>query len=129
MQAFAEQKEAETGGSWIAELVVCAAAELPVAASFVVDAVRTRDQILKVREHLGDGVFHCHVVAGDATLAQRLQSRTQVAFSDPDPYTAITAVRMERIDVPGLKRIADLVCDSSNDSLGKLFAVVNNKIA
>jgi predicted kinase len=120
LQRFGAQTEEETNGGWLARAVETAA-ELSPEQPIVVDAARTLNQVLCVREVLDD-LRQVHLTAPRDVLKQRFGRATK-DMVEPATFEKAMTHEVER-HTQELERFADIVLDSSSDTpevlLGKL---------
>lgn len=75
LQAAGERLDRETAGSWVADDVEKRVRDLPADAIVLVDAVRIAAQVEHLRAKFGEKVWHVHLTASEAVLAQRYLTR------------------------------------------------------
>ena len=75
LQAAGASLDESTGGRWVLDGLLQMQKLRPDSALFAVDAVRTLDQIRRVRYALGESVVHVHLTATREILSNRYESR------------------------------------------------------
>ena len=75
LQAEGASMDDSTGGRWVSDGLVRLRRQCLAEVSFVVDSVRTLDQIRWVRDAFGGSVTHMHLVADVDVLSDRYSSR------------------------------------------------------
>ena len=110
LQAAGTFLDDSTGGRWVSDALVSLHERCPSGVSFVVDSVRTLDQIRWVRRTFGDSVAHVHLTAAECVLSARYTFR-----SEGYRYTDVTDDPVER-GVSTLERSADLVLDTGRST-------------
>ena len=75
LQAAGVSMDDTTGGSWVRDGLVRLRKQYSSEVSFVVDSVRTLDQIRWVRDAFGGSVTHVHLVADVDVLSDRYNTR------------------------------------------------------
>ena len=110
LQAAGASLDESTAGRWVRDGLLGLWSRSPTEASFVVDSVRTLDQVEWVRETFGGLVKHVHLTASPEVLSGRYRSKFE-----GNRYQDIVADPVER-RVGLLASLADLVVDT--ESLG-----------
>ena len=77
LQAAGASLDDSTGGRWLRDALFSLRERRNSEVSFVVDSVRTLDQIRWVREAFGDSVAHVHLTAAEGVLSSRYGSRSE----------------------------------------------------
>ena len=77
LQVAGALQDDSTAGRWVRDGLVQFQTRCPNQVSFVVDSVRTLDQVRWVRETYGPSVEHIHLTASDDVLATRYESRSE----------------------------------------------------
>ncbi len=101
------------GGEWIADEVIRSARDHPVAEVIVVDAVRTVEQVHKIRD-LAVGkwrILHVHLTADNQHLAKRYNAR--VRRSDLGIDWSVAKESLTETAIVALESDADLIIDTS----------------
>ena len=75
LQAAGASMDESTGGRWVSDGLVRLRKQCSAEVSFVVDSVRTLDQIWWVRDAFGGSVKHVHLLADADILSGRYSSR------------------------------------------------------
>lgn len=108
------------GGAWVAEAlqreVEAFSSTSTPSGLFVVDCVRTGDQVLAVRRAFGTEVFHVHLTARPEVLRRRYLERASEADADVE-YDQLKRSRTER-RIEDLADVADVVVDTDRCSAG-----------
>ena len=110
LQAAGAFWDDSTGGRWVSDALVSLHERCPSGVSFVVDSVRTMDQIRWVRRSFGDSVVHVHLTAAECVLSARYTFR-----SEGYRYTDVTGDPVER-GVSVLEKSAELVLDTGRST-------------
>lgn len=106
LQAAGASLDESTAGMWVRDGLLGLRSRSPAQASFVVDSVRTLDQVKWLRETFGASVKHVHLTASPEVLSSRYHSR-----SEGHRYQDVVADPVER-RVGLLASSADLVVDT-----------------
>lgn len=77
LQAAGAAMDKSTGGRWVADGLGQLRRQCSTDVSFVVDSVRTPDQIWWIREFWGESVKHVHLIADGNVLTNRYSSRVE----------------------------------------------------
>src|SRR5205814_3310986 len=75
LQRAGEQLDRETDGRWVAEDVAPQVEKAPGDGVVLLDAARIERQLHHLRQRYADKVFHLHLTASDAILAERYEKR------------------------------------------------------
>ena len=75
LQAAGASMDDSTGGRWVSDGLVRLRRQCSAEVPFVVDSVRTLDQIWWLRDAFGGSVEHVHLVADVGVLSDRYSSR------------------------------------------------------
>ncbi len=75
LQEYGEQLDRETEGRWVADAVDLISKENPSIETLVIDSVRIQAQIDELRSRFGLNVFHIHLTAAEAVVAERYADR------------------------------------------------------
>lgn len=110
LQLAGASKDDSTAGRWIRDELVRLRKRNPADSCFVVDSVRTSDQVGWVRETFGESVVHVHLTASLDVLAGRYGSR-----SEGYRYEEVSNDPVEQA-VGVLASSADIVIDTTNRS-------------
>jgi adenylosuccinate synthase len=113
--------DASTDHGWVLEGVLEDIVSKGEPKVLVIDAVRKRRQIERLREHFGSSVKHLHVTAPDPILEDRYRARGRDTDKDV-PYESAKATSTEQ-EVRGLIEIADVVIDNERMD-GKAAAIL-----
>lgn len=106
LQAAGASLDESTLGKWVRDELLGLRSRSPTRASFVVDSVRTLDQVRWVREIFGGSVKHIHLKTSPDLLSFRYRSRSEgLSFEE------VIADPVER-GVVLLAPSADLVVDT-----------------
>ena len=84
LQKHGERLDRETQGAWIVNGFVRDEMAADPATDFVVDAVRTKDQIDRFRSAYGARVIHVHLTAPPEELAKRWERRRDARAAEHD---------------------------------------------
>lgn len=106
LQAAGASLDETSGGGWVRDGLVRLQSQSPDEAFYVVDSVRTLDQVRWVRERFGAPVKHVHLTASPEVLIDRYCSRFE-----RHQYQDIVADPVEQ-RVGSLALWADLVVDT-----------------
>lgn len=128
LQGLGDSLDLETDFQWLIDAVaVPAFAAMPTQMSWIVDAVRKRRQVEHFKARFAIPPFHVHLVASEATLRQRYESRQEAGddYVGDAPYDE--AIRHpNEVASRSLITIADLVLDietrSPQDSAREISA-------
>lgn len=116
LQVAGERLDRQTGGAWVRDEARAEIEALPQDSFIVVDSVRIKSQLDKIRESYGRRVVHLHLRAPDDVLARRYADRAGTAkFKELKSYKEVQANRTER-NVKKLECDADIVIDSARCS-------------
>ena len=110
LQSAGAALDASTTGRWVRDGLVRLRVGVSAELTFVVDSVRTHDQVKWVRETFGASVKHIHLTASSGVLSARYLSRLEGLS-----YEEVVSDPVER-KVGLLASSADLVVDT--ESLG-----------
>jgi adenylosuccinate synthase len=110
MQDAGDELDRRDGGAWVATEVSKLVQDLPNGAFVVVDAVRVRGQLAKLREAFGPRVVHVHLRAPKSELARRYRLRKS-KVAELRRYAALSTNPTER-SVDDLEATADVVIDT-----------------
>ncbi len=108
LQAAGASLDDSTCGRWVRDGLLRWQGQCPAGVSFVVDSVRTVDQIRWVREAFGEAVMHVHLITDVEVLAYRYGTR----FEGYE-YQDVSDDPVER-GVNVLAGSAELVVDTSH---------------
>ena len=108
LQSVGASKDDATGGRWVRDELVRLRDQNPADKCFVVDSVRTLDQVRWVRETFGESVVHVHLIAGQNVLVDRYASR-----SEGYRYEEVSNDSVEQA-VGVLASFANIVIDTTN---------------
>ena len=117
-QAAGATLDYRTAGRWVRDRLVESQAQSPGQASFVVDSVRTLDQIRWVRKAYDGAVLHVHLTAKLEILSRRYGFRFE-GYNYEDVRDDPTERRIER-----LRETADLVIDTTGRSPDTVLGIV-----
>ena len=106
LQSAGASLDDSTGGRWVRDGLLRLQSQSSAEALFVVDSVRTLDQVRWVRERFGASMKHVHLTASPEVLVDRYCSRFE-----GHPYQDIGADPVEQM-VGSLALWADLVVDT-----------------
>lgn len=111
LQEAGAAKDAETGGSWVVNVVEEAIAD-GAGDLLLMDAARIESQVKALRQRFGDAVFHVHLSADAAELERRYSSRK----SELKEYSTYAEARRHGTEaqVGTLEAIADVVLDADH---------------
>jgi adenylosuccinate synthase len=123
LQELGARLEKDTGGDWLAAAVATAASSDSMC---VVDSVRTRQQVSKIRQ-LVPPAIHVHIAASDAVRRQRFEDRRAMR-SEPSTFEEAASHPIEA-EVDGLAEIADLVVHSTQLTAEQTLQVVIESLA
>lgn len=108
LQELGEKLDHETGGAWVADLLVRKASVLNDDALIVVDAVRIEGQIEAVRKAFGARVKHVHLHADVEELERRYKHRKRGDIKELASYSEVLKNKTES-EVPKLAETADVL--------------------
>lgn len=77
LQAAGASLDDSTDGRWVRDALVSLHERRNSEVSFVIDSVRTLDQIRWVRGTFGDSVVHVHLTAAEGVLSTRYECRSE----------------------------------------------------
>jgi adenylosuccinate synthase len=113
LQRVGDRLDKQTKGSWVAEAVSRAAADMPEDAVVLVDSVRRLEQIEGLRAGFGRQVVHVHLTAPQLELAKRYAKRSgRGAVAELSSYEDVRANRTEA-RIERLAPEADVVIDTA----------------
>lgn len=113
LQAAGERLDRRTKGAWVRDEARQEIEALPQDSFIIIDAVRIRSQLDKIRESYGRRVVHLHLRAPEDVLTERYADRTKTPkFKELGSYAEVQANRTER-NVRTLERDADIVIDTA----------------
>lgn len=128
LQQYGLKLDRETSAKWLLDEIKKASRADLESFDIVVDAVRTREQIDRVRDHFGLQVVHVHLTAPSQVLADRFEDRKRkgrerenLAYSDAD-------LVKQREEVDRLKQDADLCIDTSRSDPGDTLVRVASRL-
>ena len=107
LQAAGASLDDSTDGRWVRDALVSLHERRNSGVLFVVDSVRTLDQVRWVRETFGNSVAHVHFTAAEGVLSARYGSR-----SEGYRYCDVSGDRVE-LGVRALEGSAGLVLDTN----------------
>ena len=110
LQSVGASLDDSTGGRWVRDALVRLRDRNSADKCFVVDSVRTLDQVRWVRETFGESVVHVHLIAGRDVLVDRYASR-----SEGYRYEEVSNNSVEQA-VGVLASSANIVIDTTNHS-------------
>ena len=110
LQSVGASKDDSTAGRWGRDELVRLRERNSAGVCFVVDSVRTLDQVRWVRETFGESVVHVHLTAGRDILVDRYTSR-----SEGYRYEEVSNDPVEQA-VGVLASSANIVIDTTNRS-------------
>lgn len=132
LQEYGAALDAETGGAWVADAVSAKISGAPIAGRaarqavdpggdqpvglYIVDAVRTREQIEFLREALGADVTHVHLYSSRQVLSQRYEHRGNASGLKELPSYADVARDLTEQGVVHLKNDADVAIDTERSN-------------
>ena len=111
LQSGGDELDRQTNFEWVATATVREAQRLPANAVILVDAVRRKEQIDRLRRGFGQRVVHVHLTAPEAELGRRYRKRG-LTRSEGRSFAAAARQRTER-QVEQLAASADFVIDTS----------------
>ena len=123
-QRAGQRLDKETDGRWLAQALVQRAMNSPSVELFVVDAVRTPEQVKFLRQS-GMSVIHVHLAASEPTLARRYAGRPK--SGELKTYADLDKNWTER-HVSSLAGSADVVIDTDRCNGDDVFARVFARI-
>ena len=106
LQVAGSSLDESTGGRWVRDELLGLQSRSPTKSLFVVDSVRTLDQVKWVRQTFGGSVTHVHLTASPEVLRGRYGSRLEESR-----YQDVVTDPVER-RVGLLASSADLVADT-----------------
>lgn len=109
LQDAGDELDRTTDFGWVTEEVAKVADEGTHAEVIIVDAVRRREQIDRLRDRFGDRVRHVHVIASPEELERRHSFR-QHDVAEPQTYAEVRASATEQ-QVKSLAEVADVILD------------------
>jgi adenylosuccinate synthase len=113
LQIAGERLDRRTGGAWVRDAARHEIEALPQDSFIIIDSVRIKSQLDKIRESYGRRVVHLHLRAPDDVLVQRYADRPETAtLKEFGSYAQVQANRTER-NVRRLERDADIVIDTA----------------
>ena len=111
LQRFGARRDKRTGGTWVAEDLAKALAQLRSEPHIaVIDAVRIKGQVDGIRQAYGAIVTHIHLDAPDDALSNRYRERKS-DIKEFGTYGEVLRSRTER-NVRKLASVADVVIDT-----------------
>lgn len=125
LQEYGDVLDKETGGGWVVEGTVTAIGNLVTAPDLVVvDSVRLRAQVERLREAFGPVVTHVHLHASTSTLDRRYAGRgSRSGLAELGSYGEVAANATERA-VGELREDADVAIDTDRSSARDVVARV-----
>lgn len=108
LQAVGVSLDVSTAGRWVRDALLGLQSQLPLQSAFVVDSVRTVDQVRWIRGTFGASVTHVHLTASLEALSYRYHIRSEgLSYEEvvDDPVE-------ERLGLLGSS--ADLVVDTEH---------------
>ncbi len=133
LQRYGAELDAETEGRWVAEAVAAKISGAPVAGRavermeevggddqptglYVVDSVRTKEQIDNLRDALGADVVHVHLYSSEKVLAKRYQLRGDASgLKELSSYEEVARDPTEH-GVTDLQNDADVAIDTERSN-------------
>lgn len=107
-----DRQDRATGGAWVVDALVRRLDVVPEEALVVVDAVRTKDQVDRLRQAFGPTVVHVHLTASPESLANRYEERrVEGPLLELGSYEEVQRNRTEH-SVARLIEVADIVIDT-----------------
>lgn len=117
LQEFGERLDVETSGGWVAESISeTIAIDDDDRQLLIVDAVRRKDQVDRLREVFPSRVMHIHLDAPEIVLVERYNNR-ESDLEELADYAAVAANATEAA-VGALKNEADVVIDTARNTIG-----------
>jgi len=114
LQGAGESLDRRTRGRWIRDDLARDITSLPDDCIVLVDSVRIKDQIDRVREGFGHVVTHVHLTAPREELARRFRRR-RGPVQEGVSFRRASSDKTERA-IEGLAAVADLVVDTKRSS-------------
>jgi len=114
LQELGEELDRKTNGKWVVEELDKVVRANPDG-SYVIDAVRIRDQIDAIRHGFGSIVKHIHLEAPHETLVKRYKDRTDKPIKEFTSYEEVLKSKTEQA-VPELADAADIVVDTNRNT-------------
>ena len=108
LQSIGASRDDSTAGRWVRDELVRLKDRNLADVCYVVDSVRTPDQVRWVRETFGEAVLHVHLTAGRSVLVGRYASR-----AEGYRYEEVSSDPVEQ-GVGALASSADIVIDTTN---------------
>lgn len=132
LQDYGASLDTETGGRWVADAVAARISGAPIAGRaahqvsdpgndqptglYIVDAVRTREQIEFLREALGADVVHVHLYSSEQVLSQRYKDRGNASgLKELSSYAEVAEDPTEQ-SVAHLNQEADVAIDTERSN-------------
>jgi adenylosuccinate synthase len=117
LQEFGERLDAETGGGWVAQSIseTMASNDDDDRELLIIDAIRRKEQVDRLREVFPSRVMHIHLKAAEEILAQRYSDRDSHMAELPD-YAQVAANATEAA-VGLLENDADVVIDTARNTI------------
>jgi adenylosuccinate synthase len=110
LQRYGESLDRRTNGQWVRDALTRALAQYDDETIVLVDSVRIEAQIEAIRQAYGGRVYHIHLHAPEAILAQRYEDRRN-DIKELSSYSDVKKNKTER-EVARLADIADVVIDT-----------------
>ena len=112
-QQAGESLDASTHGRWVAEELVSSLENSPN--WLIVDAIRTRNQILAIRESVCRSILHVHLIASARARRARYLEKISV-LQEVEDYALLECNATES-QVDRLGEVADIVLDTTSISI------------
>lgn len=116
LQELGQRLDKKTGGAWVVTGLIkdMGSSRSEEGAHFVIDAVRIREQIEKIRRAFGSRVVHVHLEAPPADLAERYGKRSRRKRNPIKEFPSYEYVGRNRTEkqVDTLRALADVVVDT-----------------
>jgi adenylosuccinate synthase len=123
LQNYGEQLDRETDGRWVADGVAKRIAEGEIESRVVVvDAVRTLQQIERLRDAFPSQVIHIHLEAPTPVLEERYQQRQQTSPIDELADYSAASSNPTEARTPDLREHADIAIDTQRCSQRDVLA-------
>lgn len=109
--------DVDTKHEWVSQLIETHLLQESQSDRVLLDSVRKKEQIQKVRSKIQANIWHAHITASEHILRQRFIDRQSDGgeYSADSDYDVIKNSNTE-IGVKNLSQVADLIVPTDNDS-------------
>jgi len=128
LQQYGKKLDSETSAKWLLKKVIGTLGMNNEVPNIVVDAVRTREQIDRIRDQYGLQVVHVHLTAPQHVLAERFENRKKEGREKEDLAYLDADLVKQREEVDRLWQDADLCVDTSRSDDGDTLVRVASRL-